>query len=212
MARLAFPPGVILGIEEVVQWRGETNKGIVILIIRMHIWTSGERYRGWVMIQWQVVNVEQSRWSACGQRSARDWNWSEPVISSTANIIITDNFWEKVHKLRLNCPLFILKIIIIIIIIITIPLIFIPIPLLSLYTVRTLSEDLINIGARGEYKIRCAFFKWKFSVYITTVWHKKNQKFLNYSLLTLGWAKLLSLSNLSNFRDSLEIAQQLVWQ
>ena len=45
MARLAFPPRVILGIEEVVQWRGETNKGIVILIIKMLMWTAGERYK-----------------------------------------------------------------------------------------------------------------------------------------------------------------------
>ena len=135
MVRLGFPPGVILGMEQVIQWRGETNKDIVFIIIGMLLWTAGERYKGWVMIrwqvvnveqdwdgigmeiqglsitqwvmiQWQVVNVEQSRWSACGQRSARDWNWSEPVISSTANIIITCNFWGNVHKLRSNCHFF----------------------------------------------------------------------------------------------------------
>ena len=55
-----------------------------------------------------------------------------------------------------------------------------------------------------------AFFKWKLNVYITTDWHKKNQMFPHSSLLTLGWAELLNLFNLSKFRDSLEIAQQLL--
>ena len=55
-----------------------------------------------------------------------------------------------------------------------------------------------------------AFFKWKLNVCITTDRHKKNQMFLHSSLLTLGWAKLLNLFNLSKFRDSLEIAQQLL--
>ena len=57
-----------------------------------------------------------------------------------------------------------------------------------------------------------AFFKWKLNVCITTDWQKKNQMFLHSSLLTLWWAKLLNLFNLSKFRDSLEIAQQLLWQ
>ena len=76
-----------------------------------------------------------------------------------------------------------------------------------------LSENLINNAMRRRvWNLVVLSLNGNWMYVITTDWHKKNQMFLHSSLLTLGWAKLLNLFNLSKFRDSLEIAQQLLWQ